>query len=165
MTHRPALSALFASLALLLAAGLAAAASWGGITPGETVRREVEARYGRPSHERTVTEEGRTANEWTYVGDRAPRGFERIVVSFGLVQGQGFAPDLVRALTLYPKRGVFSLRLVTDGWGKPDAIGTDEQSGRPAFRYDTRALLIVFDRTGEWAEVMVFSPERPGPVQ
>ena len=157
-----AVPALLATLAILVAASLAAAASWGGITPGETVRRDVEARYGRPTRERIVTEEGRTANEWTYTGERAPQGVERMVVSFGLVKGTSFFPDLVRALTLYPRRGVFPLRLVTEGWGKPDAIGTDEQTGRPAFRYDAKALLVIFDRTGEWAEVMVFAPEQSG---
>lgn len=155
--------ALLIALAVLPAARLAAAASWGGIRPGETVRREVEARFGRPTRERTVTEEGRTANEWTYTGERAPQGVDRMVVSFGLLKGTSFLPDVVRALTLYPRRGVFPLRLITDGWGRPDAIGTDEQTGRPAFRYDAKGLLIVFDRTGEWAELMVFAPERSGP--
>ncbi len=30
----------------------AAAEAWGGITPGESTRRDVEALYGRPSRER-----------------------------------------------------------------------------------------------------------------
>ncbi|MBI4012593.1 MAG: hypothetical protein HY359_09815 [Candidatus Rokubacteria bacterium] len=152
-----------AGLVLALAACplLARAASWGGITPGETLRRDVEARYGKPSRERTVTEEGRTAPEWTYVGERAPQGMERMVVSFGLIRGTAFAPDLVRAVTLYPRPGVFRVKVVSEGWGKPDAIGTDEQTGRPAFRYDAKGLLVIFDRTGEWAEIMVLAPERP----
>ena len=152
-----------AVLALALSAWAlpASAASWGGITPGETLRRDVEARYGKPSRERTVTEEGRTAPEWTYVGDGAPRGMERIVVSFGLLRGNTFVPDLVRSVTLYPRPGVFRVKTVSEGWGKPDAIGTDEQTGRPAFRYDAKGLLVIFDRSGEWAEVMVLAPERP----
>ncbi len=148
-------------LAILAWAVLAGAAGWGGITPGETLRREIEARYGRPSRERTVTEEGRTAAEWTYTGDRAPPGLERMVVSFGLLKGTSLVPDVVRALILYPKPGVFRLPLITEGWGKPDAIGTDEQTGRPAFRYDAKGLLVIFDRRGEWAELMVFAPEQP----
>lgn len=148
-------------LAVLAWAVLAGAAGWGGITPGETLRRDVQARYGPPSRERTVTDEGRTAAEWTYTGDLAPRGIERMVVSFGLLKGASFAPDVVRALTLYPKPGVFRLPLITEGWGKPDAIGTDAQTGRPAFRYDAKGLLVIFDRRGEWAEMMVFAPEPP----
>ena len=148
-------------LVMLLAPLLASAASWGGITPGESLRRDVEARYGKPSRERTVTEEARTAPEWTYVGDRAPRGMERMVVSFGLLKGAAFVPDLVRSVALYPKPGIFRVRTVSEGWGKPDAIGTDERTGRPAFRYDAKGLLVIFDRTGEWAEVMVLAPEKP----
>lgn len=148
-------------LVLLLWPLVASAASWGGITPGESLRRDVESRYGTPSRERTVSEEGRTAPEWTYAGDRAPRGLERMVVAFGLVRGSAFVPDVVRAITLYPKPGVFRLKMVSDGWGKPDAIGTDEQTGRPAFRYDGQGLLVIFDRTGEWAEVMMFAPRKP----
>jgi hypothetical protein len=148
-------------LAVLAGAVLAGAAGWGGITPGETLRREVQARYGPPSRERTVTEDGRTAVEWTYTGERAPGGIERMVVSYGLLRGASFVPDLVRALTLYPRPGVFRLPQITEGWGKPDAIGTDERTGRPAFRFDARSLLVILDRRGEWAEMIVFAPERP----
>jgi hypothetical protein len=147
-------------LALLAWTVLAGAVGWGGITPGETLRREVEARYGKPSRERTVAEEGRTGAEWTYTGDQTPKGIERMVVSFGLLKGGLFQPDVVRSLTLYPRRGVFPMKMVADGWGKPDAIGTDEQTGRPAFRYDAKGLLVILDKTGAWAELMVFAPER-----
>jgi acyl-CoA synthetase (AMP-forming)/AMP-acid ligase II len=146
---------------LLLAAGATVwAATWGGITPGETMRRDVEARYGAPSRTQTVTEEGRTGVEWTYSGDRAPNGLERMVVSFGLVRGTAFVPDLVRALTLYPKPGVFRVQSLSVGWGKPEAIGSDAQTGRSAMRYDSQGLLVILDRTGEWAETMVFAPVR-----
>jgi hypothetical protein len=145
---------------LLAAAAPALAASWGGITPGETVRRDVEARYGAPSRTQTVTEEGRTSVEWTYAGDRAPGGVERMVVSFGLLRGTAFVPDVVRALTLYPKPGVFRVGALASGWGKPEAIGSDDQTGRSAFRYDSQGLLVILDKTGQWAEVMVFAPAR-----
>lgn len=154
----PWLAALVAAVAL---AGPAAAANWGGITPGQTTRQEVEARYGRPTRERTVTEEGRTAAEWTYAGDAAPRGLERMVVGFGLLGPQGFRPDVVRALTLYARPRVFTLEVIASGWGVPDAIGTEQATGRSVFRYDARALLIVLDRTGQWAEVLLFAPEKP----
>lgn len=148
----------------LVVAGLTAPAdaeSWGGITPGETTRREVEARYGRPSRERTVTEEGRTAAEWTYAGVQAPRGLDRMIVSFGLLRPPGFAPDVVRGLTLHPKPRVFTLQAITNGWGVPEAVGTEQATGRSALRYDAKGLLIVLDRTGQWAEVLVLAPERP----
>jgi hypothetical protein len=148
------------ALALLVWASLAGAAAWGGITPGETLRREVEARYGKPTRERTVAEEGRTTVEWTYAGEQAPRGITRMVVSFGLIKSGLFQPDVVRALTLHTRRGVFPMKMIAEGWGKPDAIGTDEQTGQPAFRYDAKGLLVILDKTGSWAEMMVFAPER-----
>jgi hypothetical protein len=148
---------------MLALAGDLGAESWGGLTPGETARAGVEALFGRPSRERTLVEEGQTVSEWTYAAERAPQGLERMVVSFGLLARGRFAPDLVRALTLYPKPHVFSLRAITNGWGSPEAIGTEEATGRPAFHYRTRGLLVVLDRTGSWAELMLFGPAQRGP--
>lgn len=144
----------------LTLAGPAIAAEWGGITPGETTRREVEGRYGRPTRERSVVEEGRTTSEWTYAGERVPRGLDRMVVTFGLLGPQGFAPDVVRSLTLHAKPRIFTVETLTVGWGKPDAIGTDERTGKHAFRYEARGLLVILDRTQEWGEVLIFAPER-----
>lgn len=154
-----------AGLIVLAVATLASAAVWGGITPGETTRREVEARYGRPTRERQVIEGTLIGTEWTYSGDRAPKGLDRMVVGFGLVRPGGFAPDLVRSLTLFPQPRVFTVLELTTGWGKPDAIGTEEQSGRMVLRYDAKAILIVLDRSAQWAETIVFGPESPGPTQ
>jgi len=152
-------------LIVLFLAGSAGAAGWGTITPGETTRRDVEARYGRPSHERQVMEGGLTGAEWTYVGDRAPAGLDRMVVGFGLLRPAGFAPDVVRALILYPKPRVFTLLELTTGWGKPDGIGTDSQTGRSLLRWEGRGILVYLDRTGEYAELMVFAPETTGATQ
>jgi hypothetical protein len=144
---------------LLLAAGAPAlAGSWGGVTPGETLRRDVESRYGAPSRTQNVTEEGRTSVEWTYSGERAPQGMERMVVSYGLLRGTTFVPDVVRALTLYPKPGVFRVQAISAGWGKPEGIGTDQQTGRSALRFDAQGLFVILDKTGQWAETMVFAP-------
>jgi hypothetical protein len=108
-----------------------------------------------------VVEEGRTTPEWTYSGDRAPRGLERMVVQFGLLRPQGFLPDVVRALTLYPKPRMFRTKVIAEGWGTPDAVATEEASGRPAMRWKD-GLFVIMDKTGEWAEVMVFGPPQPG---
>jgi hypothetical protein len=148
-----------AILLVVLPMSLAWAAGWGGIVPGQTARKEIEARYGRPTRERQVTEGTLVGAEWTYSGDRAPRGLERMVVGLGLVGPSGYTPDVVRSLTLYPKPHVFPLLMVTNGWGKPDAIGTDEQSGRQALRWNQKAMLVLLDRGGQYAEVMVFGPE------
>lgn len=153
--------------ALALATGIVAGApdggaeSWGGLVPGETLRAGVEALYGRPSRERALVEEGQTVAEWTYAGERAPRGLERMVVTFGFRAGGRFAPDIVRSVTLYPKPRVFSLLAISNGWGSPDAVGTEEATGRPSFHYRTRGLLIIFDKTGAWAEFLLFGPRQP----
>jgi hypothetical protein len=157
--HRLRAAAALALAAVLLAgAGEGAAETWGGITPGESTRRDVETLLGRPSREQTVVEEGRTALEWVYVGERAPRGLERLAVSFGLLRGGRFEPEVVRALTLEPKPRVFMLRAITNGWGTPDAIGTEEATGRPSLHYQRRGLLVILDRTGNWAELLLFAP-------
>jgi hypothetical protein len=145
---------------VLAAAGELGAESWGGLTPGETARTSVEALYGKPSRERSLVEEGRTVAEWTYAGERAPRGLERMVVGFGLNLGGRFAPEVVRSVALYPKPHVFSIRSITNGWGAPDAIGTEESTGRPSFHYRTLGLLIILERTGNWAELMLFGPRQ-----
>ena len=140
----------------------AGAESWGGITPGETTRAALERAFGRPSRERTMVEEGRTVNEWTFAGDRAPQGMERMVISFGYLVGGRFMPDIVRAVTLHPKPHVFNFRAIMNGWGSPDAIGTEEATGRPSFHYRNLGLLIILDKTGEWAELMLFGPRQGG---
>ena len=133
--------------------------TWGGITPGESVQRDVEGMFGRPSRERTVVEESRSTLEWTYAGERAPRGMERMVVVYGLMRKDGtFAPDLVRALTLYPRPHVFSRRAIENGWGDPDATGREESTGRVSLHYQRRGLLIILDRTSNWAEMLLFAP-------
>ena len=143
------------------AVGDLGAESWGGLTPGETLRGGVESLYGRPSRERPLVEEGRTVAEWTYAGDRAPRGVERMVVSFGLASGATFNPDIVRSIALYPKAHIFSMLSISNGWGPPDAVGTEEATGRPSFHYRTRGLLIIFDKSGSWAEMLLFAPRQP----
>jgi hypothetical protein len=149
-------------LALVAVAGPAGAATWGGLTPGESTRRDVEARYGRPSRERQVSEGALVGSEWTYAGDRAPAGLSQMVVGFGLIGPRGFAADVVRGVTLTPKPHVFPVPMLTSGWGKPDAIGTDEQSGRPVLRWENEGLLVLLDRSGQYAELMVFGPKSAG---
>jgi hypothetical protein len=146
--------------ATLALASTAGAESWGGLTPGQSGRADVERLFGRPSRERTLVEEGRTVSEWTYAAERAPQGMERMVISFGFLVKERFAPDVVRAVALYPKPRVFTFRAITNGWGMPEAIGTEEATGRPSFHYRNEGLLIILDKTGSWAELMLFGPRQ-----
>ena len=136
---------------------VACAGGWGGITPGETTRREVEALYGKPGRERNVVQEGRTVSEWTYLSDRSPTGVSRVVVAFGLIKDGQFLPDLVRAVTLYPDPGAFTVAALRNGWGDPVARGVDDSSGRTLLRY-AEGLVVALDQTGRFAEVMMFAP-------
>ncbi len=160
--RRPAPLGLVVALGMLAVTGDVRAETWGGLTPGETTRAGVETLFGRPSRERLLVEEGRTVSEWTYAAERAPRGMDRMAISFGYMVGGRFAPDVVRSVTLYPHPRVFSLRTITNGWGAPDAIGTEEATGRPSFQYRTRGLLIILDKAGNWAELMLFAPRQAG---
>ena len=83
-----------------------------------------------------------------------------MVVNYGLMSGGRFVPDVVRSVTLYPKPRVFTLPVISNGWGEPDAIGTEEASGRPSFHYRARGLLVIFDKTGNWAELLLFGPRQ-----
>ncbi len=147
-----------------MAGSMASAADWGGIQPGVSTSQDVEALYGPPVTRHTVVEEGHSAPEWTYTGTRAPRGVDRLVVSFGLMGSSGFRGDLVRAVTLYSKPRIFTVEGITSAWGKPDAIGTNEKTGQTLFRYDTKGLLVVMHKSGEWVEVLLFTPP-VAPVQ
>jgi hypothetical protein len=151
-----------AALVTLALAGGVGAEPWGGLMPGESTLREVEQRFGRPNRERAVTEEGRTTPEWTYLADRSPRGIERMVVSFGVLRGGTFVPDVVRAIVVYPNERAFPLEAIAAGWGTPDAIGTDERTGQHALRWDKRGLLIMLDPSQKWAQMMLFAPAPAG---
>ena len=162
MTRRRAIGLLLL-VGLALGPGgfrLARAAGLARITPGESTRKDVEAEYGKPSRDATVVQEGRTVAEWTYAAGRAPKGFTRMVIAFGLLREGQFQPDLVRALTLYPEAGVFTLATLANGWGEPVATATDASTGRIIHRY-AGGLLVALDRTGRWAEVMTFPPGPP----
>jgi hypothetical protein len=149
------------AIAVLATGAGVGAETWGGITPGESTRADVERLFGRPSRERTLVDEGQTVAEWTYAEDRAPRGLVRLVVNYGVLSKGRFVPDVVRSMTLYPKPQIFPLQTISSGWGEPDAIGTEESTGRPSFHYRTRGLLIIFDKTGSWAELLLFGPRLP----
>jgi hypothetical protein len=147
----------FLALAVLALAGAATAASWGGITPGETTRQQVEAVYGRPTRDRTEVVESRTVPEWTYTGDRMPPGVVRMVLNFGFIRDGAFTPDIVRSITLYTEPRAFTLLALTSGWGEPIAEGIESQTGRRILRYGS-GLLAFVDKTGLGAEVMLFAP-------
>lgn len=147
-------SRLLVALALFVLVGAADAADWGSIVPGETTMEAVRTRYGLPVSRRTEKVEGYDTTEWVYEGQRAPRGIQRLTVSFGLLTPRGFRPEVVRLFRLEPVRGVFTQRTVRDGWGQPSAAG--REAGWPSLLYDS-GLIVVFDRDGEVVREMIFT--------
>ncbi len=138
---------------LLLLPTLAAAAGYGGIEPGSTTQERVRELYGQPTTATAKKIEGYETTEWVYDGPRAPRGFTRMVVDFGLLAPDGFKPLVVRTLRLEPKRMIFPKPTVLDGWGIPDQMG--QQGKQDVFLYE-KGLVVTFDDSGTSAISMLF---------
>lgn len=156
-----AVRALVLAAGVALGAGLpgpAAAAEWGGISPGTTTMDAVRGRYGPPSREVTQKVEGYDTRQWIYEGGRAPSGIRRLTVEFGMLTPAGFRRDVVRLFMLEPARGVFDRQVILTGWGKPS--GATPPGEPPAFYYQD-GLIVYFDRDGQSAERMVFTPPQP----
>jgi hypothetical protein len=134
--------------------GAAVAAGWGTITPGESTIASVRTAYGEPSSAAKKKVEKYDTTEWTYDGDRAPRGMNRMVVEFGLLTPTGYRPDVVRTFRLEPKPGVFPRGQVIIGWGKPDKGGTQDDV---TFMMYSSGLVVYFDKDLINATAMVFT--------
>jgi len=143
----------------ILVAGLAApahAAEWGGINPGTTTMEQVRKQFGGPTETATQKSDGYDTAQWVYAGARAPAGMIRMTVDFGLLSGGTYRPNVVRSFKLEPKRGVFTRRMVTMGWGEPNRVSRRGQMP-PSFFYES-GLLVTFDKDGRIAETMLFTP-------
>jgi hypothetical protein len=146
-----------------LALGMAAhapAADWGTITPGTTTQPAVRAHYGAPTRTETPKVEGYDTATWTYEGAQAPAGLVRMVVEFGLLTPGGYKADVVRALRLEPKPGIFNRPTVVNGWGPP--TGTRQEKEADIFVYQ-EGLLVYFDRDSWDARLLIFTPPQPPP--
>jgi hypothetical protein len=147
------------ALGLAVAAPAAVGAStWGGIEPGQSTMADVRERYGAPSTETKQKLEGYDTTTWVYEGNKAPVGMVRMTVDLGLLKPDGFKPELVRVFVLEPKPNMFPLQAVMDGWGVPTAAG--DRGGFPSMFYED-GLVVVFERQGQFAESMTFTPPQP----
>ena len=132
------------------------ASEWGGIEPGVSLLEQVREHYGNPSKETRAKLEGYDTVQWTYEGNRAPAGLVRMTVDFGLLTPAGYKRFLVRLLKLEPKPLIFGRGTVVQGWGVPDGVATG-QDGQAIFFYK-EGLLVLFDKEGDSALTMIFSP-------
>jgi len=151
---------LIAWLAITLCVALissARAEEWGGVVPGKSLKFQVRERFGAPTREVTKTIEGYNTSEWFYEQARAPEGIGQMQVQFGLLTPQGFNPNIVRALTLNPRPGVFTLEDILSGWGKPDRVGAEQEKGRRVFFYQS-GLVVLFEKGDQHAETLLFTP-------
>jgi hypothetical protein len=152
-----------AALAIVVAlASPVAAAEWREIKPGETVITEIRTRFGPPSKETTQKIEGYDTTQWVYEGARAPTGMQKLTIDFGLKTASAYNKDVVRTFTLEPKHEVFNRRLVLYGWGPPDRLG---KQGDSEFFLYREGLLVFFDKAGEQAVTMTFTPPQPLPEE
>jgi hypothetical protein len=151
-----------ALMVLLLLATTATAADWGQITPGETTQAAVRARYGEPAKQSTQKVEGYDSDQWVYEGARAPAGFAKMIVDFGILKPSGYQKDIVRTFRLEPKPDIFNRKLVLDGWGLPGRIGKE---GALEFFLYREGLLVYFDANGERVIAMIFTPPQPLPAE
>ena len=155
VAHALALSWVAATLAL---PGTAAAAEWNGIEPGVTRADVIRARYGAPSKEVKQKVDNYDTVEWTYEGERAPGGFQKMVLEFGILLPSGYSPNTVRVLRLDPRRFIFTKDMVVSGWGEPDRATTEND--RDIFFYAS-GLLVTFDKDGVMATSMYFTVKQP----
>jgi hypothetical protein len=149
-----------AVMGLLLASVAASAEEWGNIAPGATTLEQVRARYGAPSRETRAKVEGYDTVQWLYEEGRAPNGFYRMTVEYGLVTPQGYQPTLVRALRLEPKPKVFGRNTVLQAWGIPDGFG---RQGEQESLFYKVGLIITFNKEGTDAVLLMFTPPQPDP--
>jgi len=153
-----ALLVALAMAGLLLGRGSAAAEEWGQIEPGATTADEVRARYGAPSKETRGKADNYDTLQWVYEDTRAPGGIQRMTVDYGLLTPQGYKPTVVRVLRLEPKSKVFGRSTVIQAWGVPD--GMTKHGDVDVFFYAT-GLLVTFDKEGEEAVLLTFTPPQP----
>ncbi len=149
------------ALTLVLLAALAApvcAADWGLIVPGQSTMEAVRARWGEPTKAEPQKVEGYDATQWQYEGAQAPAGMDRMLVDFGILTAAGYKVDIVRSFRLDPKPGSFNKKLVIDGWGTPAKAGLDGQY--EVFVYED-GLLVYFEKGGEDAQTLLFTPPQP----
>jgi len=152
---------LTAVLALLIAlASPVAASEWREIKPGETMMTEIRTRFGAPTREIAQKIEGYDTMQWVYEGPRAPVGMNKFTIDFGLKTATTYNKDVVRTFTLEPKHDVFNRQLVLYGWGPPDRLG---KQGETEFFLYREGLLVYFDKTGDQAVSMTFTPPQPLP--
>jgi hypothetical protein len=148
-------------LAVVASAPAAHAAEWAGIVPGVTNMETFRARFGPPSKETKQRVDNYDTVEWTYEGARAPEGFHKMVVEFGILLPTGYSSNTVRVLRLDPKRFIFIKDTVVAGWGEPDRATT--QDSRDIFFYNS-GLVVTFDEQGVMATSMFFTVKQPDPA-
>ena len=153
-----ALLVAIAMTGLLLGRGSVAAEEWGAIEPGATTVDQVRARYGAPSKETRGKADNYDTLQWVYEDTRAPGGIQRMTVDYGLLTPQGYKPTVVRVLRLEPKSKVFGRSTVIQAWGVPD--GMTKHGDVDVFFYAT-GLLVTFDKEGEEATLLTFTPPQP----
>ena len=142
-------------LALLGRSAVAEAAEWHAIRPGESTQDDVRAQLGQPTRVASQKVEGYDTAQWLYEGAQAPRGSVKVTIEFGILTPQGYKANVVRAIHLAPRPGIFTRQIVLAGWGEPEGAMTEQ--GQPSILYRS-GLVVTFDKDGEIATMLTFTP-------
>jgi hypothetical protein len=144
---------------VVLAATLpATAAEWGDIRPGITNSAQVRGLYGAPTKTSTDKVDNYDTETWTYDEPKAPAGLKRLTVEYGLMLGDKYQPDVVRAFRIEPQPGGFTRRIIYLGWGNPDRVGRDGNTD--VFVYN-EGMIVYFDDNGQDAKLILFTVPQP----
>ena len=155
------LRALVVAVGVLASVTWAHAAEWVTIRPGESTQAAVRTRFGDPTKVSSQKIEGYDSAQWLYEGSQAPPGAMRVTIDFGILTPQGYRADVVRAMRLEPRPGVFNRTIVLDGWGAPERVGKEKEAD--IFYYES-GLLVLFEKDGWLAHTLIFTPPQP-PVE
>lgn len=147
-------------LGLLLTPGSSPAEVWGGIEPGVTTVDQVRASYGAPSREARVKVEAYDTLQSIYEEGRAPGGFVRMTVDYGLLTPQGYKPMVVRVLRLEPRPKVFGRNTILQAWGEPDWVGSENNVETLIYK---SGLVVTFNKEGTDAILLTLTPPQPDP--
>jgi len=161
-----ALAALALSLALSVGAvpwwgpldSPAHAEEWGNIEPGVSTMDQVRERFGAPSKETKAKVDNYDTSQWVYDDARAPSGFQRMTVEYGLLTPQGYKPSVVRVLRLEPKEKIFGKNTVLQAFGYPDGMRVENEQN--SYFYQS-GLIVTFDKEDEWAVLLNFMMPQP----
>ena len=82
-----------------------------------------------------------------------------MTIDYGLLTPQGYKQTVVRLLRLEPRPKIFGRNTVIQAWGVPDGMSKQNETDVVFYR---EGLLVNFDKEGDEASLLTFTPPQPG---